>query len=83
MPARQVVSESPTFWPPQVGDVWLSQLDYASPKAWVCTQPNRLAGVDSWDAQVAYEKFGPMKLIWRDSRVVTAMHSGELKEPTP
>lgn len=70
--------ETPSFWPPQVGDVWLGQLDKPSPKTWVCEKPGVLSGVHDWTAEGTYRKFGPLKLVWRDGAVVAAGHSSEL-----
>lgn len=70
--------ETPSFWPPQVGDVWLGQLDKPSPKTWVCEKPGMLSGVHNWTAEETYRKFGPLKLVWRDGAVVAAGHSSEL-----
>lgn len=66
------------FWPPQVGDVWLGNLDGTSPTAWVCHKPDRLTGVHDWDAEEAYGKFGPLRLVWRGGAIVTAHHASQL-----
>jgi hypothetical protein len=69
-----------TFWPPQVGDVWLGQIADPVPVAFTCTEARWLRSDQEWDAEQAYETFGPLRLVWRDGAVVTAMHSSELPD---
>ncbi len=72
----------PSFWPPRVGDVWLGQLDERVPMPLTCTGTGRLyGGGDFVPAERASDAFGPLRLVWRDGAVVTAMHSSELAEP--
>ena len=71
------------FWPPQVGDVWLSGLDRATPKPWVCTSPGTFStGVHDYRAEIIARDHGPMRLIWRDGATVTANHVDELGHAT-
>lgn len=64
------------FWPPQVGDVWLGNLDEAIPLPLVCGAGAALyVGGDGMPAERAWDGYGPLKLVWRGGSVVTAMHS--------
>ncbi len=68
-----------TFWPPQVGDVWLGNLEKSIPQPLVCGAGGHLyVGGDGMAAERAYDSFGPLRLVWRDGAVVTAMHASEL-----
>lgn len=68
-----------SFWPPRVGDVWLSGLDQVHPTTFVCTQPGWLAGPQAVLMDDAVSKrHGPLRLIWRDGCAVTANHVSEL-----
>ncbi len=80
-PEADELDSRPAFWPPQVGDVWLGQLDQPSPKAWVCDKPGVLEGVHRRGAEEAWDAYGPLRMVWRDGAVVTATHSGEFAEP--
>lgn len=71
--------ECPSFWPPQVGDVWLGNLGEPIPLPLVCGAGAALyVGGDGMPAERAWDGYGPLKLVWRGGSVVTAMHSSEL-----
>lgn len=67
-----------SFWPPQVGDVWLGRLAEPSPKAWVCHKPGILTGVHDWTCEETWRKYGPLRLVWRHGQAVTAHHVSQL-----
>lgn len=69
---RIVTQAAEPLWPPQVGDVWLGRINEPSPKAWVCDKPGMLSGVHNWTTDETWDKFGPLRLVWRDGAVVTA-----------
>jgi len=72
-----------SFWPPQVGDVWLSGLDRTIPKSWVCTSPSNLStGIHDYRAEIIQRDRGPLRLIWRNGEAVTANHVSELGHAT-
>lgn len=69
----------PSLWPPQPGDVWLGNLGERIPQALVCGARGDLyVGGDGMAPDRAYDAFGPLRLVWRDGAVVTAMHASEL-----
>lgn len=68
-----------SFWPPRAADVWLGNLDERIPQPLVCGFEGRLyVGGDGMDSERAWDSYGPLRLVWRDGALVTAMHSGEL-----
>jgi hypothetical protein len=68
-----------SFWPPRIGDIWLSGLDQEHPTTFVCTQSGWLAGPQAVLMDDAVSKrHGPLRLIWRDGNAVTASHVDEL-----
>jgi len=70
---------APSFWPPQVGDVWLACLDAQLPDPWVCPSEGKLRACGIVRAaDRVWNEFGPLRLVWRDGALVTAMHSSEL-----
>jgi len=77
--AKDTEPATPSFWPPQPGDVWLGQLDEPVPAAWVCTLTGslRTSGFPQ-DAQWVWDAYGPLQLVWRGGQIVTAMHASEL-----
>lgn len=79
-PATEDETERQSLWPPQLGDVWLSGIEAGliAPKTWVCYREGQLCGVHDWDAEKVYRDHGPLRLVWRDGAVVTAMHASEL-----
>lgn len=67
------------FWPPQRGDIWISDLAEAVPKTWPCHDTGWLHGTSSeFTAEDIAAKYGPLRLIWRDGRAITANHVSEL-----
>lgn len=78
-PATEDEAERQSFWPPQLGDVWLGNLDERIPQPLVCAARGDLyVGGDGMHPDRAYDSFGPLRLVWRDGAVVTVMHASEL-----
>lgn len=72
-------AERPSFWPPHPGDVWLGNLGERIPLPLACGAGRRLyVGGDGMEAERAWGGYGPLRLVWRDGQVVTAMHASEL-----
>ena len=70
---------APSLWPPQAGDVWLACLDAKLPDPWVCPSEGKLRACGIVRAaDRVWNEFGPLRLVWRDGALVTAMHSSEL-----
>jgi len=79
--AELAAPAAPSFWPPQPGDVWLACLDAQLPDPWVCPSGGKLRACGIVRAaDRVWSEFGPLRLVWRDSALVTAMHSSELPD---
>ena len=75
----EVDAPKPSFWPPQVGDVWMAGITSDVPQPWTCSGPDELRSSGfPQSAQWVWDTYGPLKLVWRGGAVVTAMHSSEL-----
>lgn len=78
--ANTLALAAESFWPPRAADVWLGNLGEKIPQPLVGGAGGRLyVGGDGMDAERAWDNYGPLRLVWRDGAVVTAMHSSELE----